>query len=400
MKILVINAGSSSLKYQLIDMQNESVLAKGLVERIGISNSKISYEYFINGEKQKISEQIDFPNYETAFAKVADFLTDPKVGVVKNVQEIKTIGHRVVHGGEKFVSTQEVSAEMLDELRLLIPLAPLHNPANIVGIEAAQKTFPESKNYAVFDTSFHQTLPEKAFRYAIPNEFYEKERIRVYGFHGTSHKFVDASAREYFKNPNLKNISIHLGNGASMAAINQHGQCMDTSLGFGPNEGLMMGTRAGSIDSSVIFYMHSLGYSVDEIKQILDKKSGMIGVSGYSDSRDVTTLYLNNDPKGKLCMDIYAYRIQKFIGSYIAVLNGVDTIIFTAGIGENSEEVRELACKNLECFGIKLDLEKNKKFNHTKEIAEIQAQDSKVKILIIPTNEELQIAREILSLNS
>lgn len=398
MKILVINAGSSSLKYQLIEMDNTSVIAKGIVERIGAQKSTIRYEYFVNGEKQRIDETTDFPDHLVAFKRVASFLTDAKVGVVKNVDEIQHIGHRVVHGGEKFSTTQKVSAQMLDTLRELIPLAPLHNPANITGIEAAMAIFPKAENYAIFDTSFHQTLPAKAYRYAIPNEFYEKNGIRVYGFHGTSHKYVDARTRRYFNNPNMKIITIHLGNGASMAAINEKGESIDTTLGFGPNEGLAMGTRSGSIDSSVIFYLHSLGYSIEKISQILNKESGMLGLTGYSDSRDVTELYEKNDPNGILCMDLYAYRVQKYIGAYMAALNGVDAIVFTAGIGENSSEVRELSCQNLEALGIKIDVQKNIELNRPSDIVEVQAADSRVKIVVVATNEELQIANEIVAL--
>ena len=398
MKILVINAGSSSLKYQLIEMQDESIQAKGLVERIGISGSKINHEYFANGEKVKISEDIDFPNHEVAFQKVAEYLTNTAFGVVKNVDEIKIIGHRVVHGGEKFASTQKVTPEMMQELRELIPLAPLHNPANITGIEAATKAFPNAENFAIFDTSFHQTLPPKAYRYAIPSKFYDQNKIRVYGFHGTSHKYVDARTRAYFNNPKLKNITIHLGNGASMAAINENGQSIDTTLGFGPNEGLAMGTRSGSIDSSVIFYLYDLGYSIDEIRNILNKESGMKGMTGFSDSRDVSALYHEDDLNGILCLEVYTYRIQKFIGAYIVALGGVDTLVFTAGIGENSEDIRKLICQGLECFGIKIDSKKNVELNRPSDIVEIQSEDSQVKIVIVATNEELQIAREILEL--
>lgn len=398
MKILVINAGSSSLKYQLIEMQDESVKAKGLVERIGIQGSKIKHEYFVNGEKKKIEENGNFTDHLVAFQKVAEYLTNQEFGVIKDVSEIRHIGHRVVHGGEKFSTTQRVTPQMIETLKELIPLAPLHNPANIMGIEAAFGTFPDAENFAIFDTSFHQTIPAKAYRYAIPNKFYEQNAVRVYGFHGTSHKYVDARTRKYFDNPKLKNITIHLGNGASMAAVNENGQSIDTTLGFGPNEGLVMGTRSGSIDSSVIFYLYDLGYTIDQIRDILNKESGMLGMTGFSDSRDVSELYYKKDPKGVLCMDVYSYRIQKFIGAYIAALGGVDTLVFTAGIGENSEDVRELVCNNLECFGIKLDKEKNIKLNRPSDIVEIQADDSKVKIVVVATNEELQIAHEIMQL--
>lgn len=406
MKILVINAGSSSLKYQLIDAEKETAIAKGLVERIGQEMSVVKYEYFTNGEKQKVTQELPIPSQQEAFQKVAELLTDPQIGVIKDVSEIKHIGHRVVHGGEKFTSTQKISAEMMQELRDLIPLAPLHNPGNIIAIEAAEKIFTKAENYAIFDTAFHQTLPEMAYRYAIPNQLYTEDAVRVYGFHGTSHKYVDSEIRKYFSAKNLKNIVIHLGNGASITAIDQNGKSIDTSMGFGPNEGLVMGTRSGDIDSSVIFYLlekYLEGGSVSEkniskIKNILNKESGMLGITGFSDSRDVTELYLKNDANAVLCMEMYAYRIKKYIGSYIAALNGVDIIAFTAGIGENSAEVRELVCQNLECFGIKLDSKKNVDLNHASKIEEIQDANSKVKILIVPTNEELQIAREVVEL--
>lgn len=398
MKILVINAGSSSLKYQLIDMTNESVVAKGLVERIGISGSQISYEYYTKGEKTKLSEEFECPDHEVAFKKVSDFLTDSKVGVIANTSEISVIGHRVVHGGEKFASTQKITPELMNILKELTPLAPLHNPANITGINAASKIFPKAQNYAIFDTAFHQTMPAKAFRYAVPNELYEKFGVRVYGFHGTSHKYVDHRVRQYFKNPSMKNIVLHLGNGASMAAVNEKGQSIDTSMGFGPNTGIAMGTRCGDIDSAVVFFLNKQGYSVQEIDDIFNKKSGMQGLTGFSDSRDVTALYHKKDPKGMLCMDLYAYRIQKYIGAYAVALRGLDSIIFTAGVGENSVEIRELICKDMEFLGIKLDPKKNVELNHPSDVVELQASDSKVKILAVATNEELQIAREILEL--
>lgn len=398
MKILVINGGSSSFKYQLLEMDNESVLAKGLAERIGQAQSKITHEYWENGVKQKVSKEIHFPNHEAAFKEMANYLTDEKIGVIKNTNEIKYIGHRVVHGGEKFSTSQKITPEMMEELRALIPLAPLHNPANIAGIEAAEKTFSNAENFAIFDTSFHQTLPEKAFRYAIPNHFYTEDQVRVYGFHGISHKYVDGRTRRYFNNPHLKNITIHLGNGASMAAVNEQGHSIDTSMGFGPNEGLMMGTRSGDIDSAAIFYLADKGHSLSEINNILNKESGMKGISGSSDARDVEALFDKNDTNGILCFDMYAYRIQKYIGAYAAALNGVDTLIFTAGIGENSPLVRSLVCKNLEFFGIKIDETKNEELSRPDDIVEIQTADSKVKIVIVATNEELQIARDILAL--
>lgn len=398
MNILVINAGSSSLKYQLIDMQNESVLAKGLVERIAINGGFIRYEYVSGGETHKFTQEMDFPDHQVAFQRVAELLTDPKIGVIANTDDIKVIGHRVVHGGEKFKSTQRVTPEMMKQLQELIPLAPLHNPANIIGIEAAEKIFTKAENFAIFDTSFHYSLPPKAYRYAIPNKFYTDYGIRVYGFHGTSHKYVDERTRKYFQKPDMKNITIHLGNGASMAAVNQQGLCVDTSLGFGPNEGLMMGTRSGSIDSAIIFFLKDKGFCTKDIYHMVNKDSGMKGIAGSSDARDVQALYEADDPNGKLCMEMYTYRIQKFIGAYMAALNGCDALIFTAGIGENSALVRSLVCNGLDFLGVKIDETKNKELSHPKDIVEIQAPDSKVKIVIVATNEELQIAREILPL--
>lgn len=402
MKVLVINAGSSSLKFQFIDMATELPLAKGLVERIGQQGTFIKYEYNSQGETIKISEEIQAPNQEVAFEKVAEFLTHSQHGVIKDVMEVTHIGHRVVHGGEKFTTTQLVSPELLDELTELIPLAPLHNPGNIVGIEAAMKTFKQAKNYAIFDTAFHTTLPAKAYRYAIPNSYYEEHAIRVYGFHGTSHKFVDKVVRDYTKKPTSKNIIIHLGNGASITAVNEKGESIDTSMGFGPNEGLVMGTRSGAIDSSVVFFLLEQEPYTQEglkkVKNILNKESGMLGITGFSDSRDVTELYLKKDANAILCFETYAYRIQKYIGAYAAALNGIDSIAFTAGIGENSAEMREMVCEGLDFFGIKIDKKLNEEKNHAKVPTEIQASDSKVKIFIIPTNEELQIAREVAEL--
>jgi len=287
----------------------------------------------------------------------------------------------------------------MEELRKGIPLAPLHNPANIIGIEAAMKTFPkETENFVVFDTAFHQTMPERAYRYAIPNHYYTEDRIRVYGFHGISHKYVDARTRRHFNNPHMKNITLHLGNGASMAAVNEEGHCIDTSMGFGPGDGLIMGTRAGNIDSTVVFFLGEKGLSTQEISKILNSESGMKGLIGSPDARDLETLVNQNDPKGNLCLDMYAYRVKKFIGAYMIALGGVDSLIFTAGIGENSAMIRKAVCEGLETFGIKIDPDKNKQLNHPSDIVEIQASDSKVKIVIVATNEELQIARDVLSL--
>ena len=398
MKILIINGGSSSFKYQLIEMDTESVLAKGLAERIGLEPSKITHEYWENGEKHKISKEIHFPNHEAAFKVIAEYLTDSEIGVIKSTKEVKYIGHRVVHGG-KFTAPERVTPEVIEELRKVIPLAPLHNPASIIGIEAAQKIFTEgTENFVIFDTAFHQTMPEKAFRYAIPNHYYTEDKIRVYGFHGISHKYVDARTRRHFNEPHMKNITLHLGNGASMAAVNEDGHCIDTSMGFGPGDGLIMGTRAGNIDSTVIFFLGEKGHSTQEISKIVNSESGMKGLIGSPDARDLEKLVNENDANGKLCLDMYAYRIKKFIGAYMVALGEVDSLIFTAGVGENSPMIRKAICEGLEHFGIKIDPLKNEQLNHPSDIVEIQANDSKVKIVIVATNEEIQIARDILSL--
>ena len=397
MKVLVINGGSSSFKYQLIEMDTETVLAKGLAERIGLEQGKISHEYWENGQKNKVSKEMHFDNHEVAFKEMAAYLTDEKIGVIQSISEVKYIGHRVVHGG-KFTAPERVTPQVMEELRKVIPLAPLHNPASII-IEAAQKIFPkETENFVVFDTAFHQTMPEKAFRYAIPNHFYTEDKIRRYGFHGISHKYVDERTRRHFNNPHLKNITLHLGNGASMAAVDAQGHCIDTSMGFGPNEGLLMGSRCGDIDSAVVFFLGKKGLSNDEIAKIFNHESGMKGITGSSDARDVEALAEKGDPNGILCLDMYAYRVKKYIGAYAAALNGVDTLIFTAGLGENAAIIRELACEGLEYLGVKIDKEKNKALNHPSDIVEIQAADSKVKIVIVATNEEIQIARDVLSL--
>ena len=304
-----------------------------------------------------------------------------------------------MHGGEKLVQPTVIDDAVVEEITRIIPLSPLHNPGHLEGIRVARKLFNKATHVAVFDTAFHQTMPPKAFRYAIPNEYYEKYGIRSYGFHGTSHKFVDAEARKYLNNPHIKNITIHLGNGASMAAVNQNGQCIDTSMGLTPLDGLIMGTRCGQIDASVAFFLgQELGLSFEEVKTIFNKKSGMLGLTGYSDARDVAAKYHAGDANAQLCYEMYGYRIQKFIGAYTAALNGLDSIVFTAGLGENDALTRSFACRNMDFFGIKLDEKKNEELNHPKAPVEIQAADSRVKILIIPTNEELQIVNEIVGL--
>ncbi|EKY07479.1 acetate kinase [Capnocytophaga sp. oral taxon 332 str. F0381] len=399
MEILIINSGSSSLKYQLIDSKTGESKAKGIVDRIGIEGSLIKYVAVKDGKEVERKKEVPIPTHEVGMNLVTEFLTDPEVGVIHNPEEIKGVGHRVVHGGEKLVQPTVIDDAVVEEITRIIPLSPLHNPGHLEGIRVARKLFNKAIHVAVFDTAFHQTMPPKAFRYAIPNEYYEKYGIRSYGFHGTSHKFVDAEARKYLNNPHIKNITIHLGNGASMAAVNQNGQCIDTSMGLTPLDGLIMGTRCGQIDASVAFFLgQELGLSFEEVKTIFNKKSGMLGLTGYSDARDVAAKYHAGDANAQLCYEMYGYRIQKFIGAYTAALNGLDSIVFTAGLGENDALTRSFACRNMDFFGIKLDEKKNEELNHPKAPVEIQAADSRVKILIIPTNEELQIVNEIVGL--
>ena len=397
MKVLVINGGSSSFKYQLIEMDTETVLAKGLAERIGLEQGKISHEYWENGQKNKVSKEMHFDNHEVAFKEMAAYLTDEKIGVIQSISEIKYIGHRVVHGG-KFTAPERVTPQVMEELRKMIPLAPLHNPASIIGIEAAQKIFPkETENFLVFDTAFHQTMPEKAFRYAIPNHFYTEDKIRRYGFHGISHKYVDERTRRHFNNPHLKNITLHLGNGASMAAVDAEGHCIDTSMGFTPLSGLVMGTRTGDIDPATIPYIaQKTGLSLEEIVRIFNFESGLKGVSGLSsDLRDVESVRDTN-PHAAEAIDVYINRIKEYVGAYAAALNGVDAIVFTAGVGENATWVREEVLEGLTFLGVQVDKERN---NVRGKVAEISTADSKVKAFVIPTDEEVMIARDTYNLS-
>ena len=395
MYILVINAGSSSLKYQLFNIESKAVLAKGLAERIGIDGGRIRHQFDKNGEAgERVVEQ-HLPTHTEAFEIISALLTDPQIGVISRPEDIVAVGHRIVHGGEEFVATQEITREVKEAIEALIPLAPLHNPPNLIGVEAAEKNFPSARQVAVFDTSFHHTIPEHAFRYAIPEKFYTEDGIRVYGFHGTSHKYVYSEAKKYLNHSRLKAITIHLGNGSSMTAIDENGHSIDTTLGFGPLCGLIMGTRSGDIDPAVIFHMaEQMNMPVQQIKNILYKDSGMLGLAGSSDARDVKAKYDAGDKNARLCYEMYGYRIRKYIGAYMAALNGVDALIFTAGLGENDTLTRSYACKNLDALGIVLDEEANESRNHPRLTVEIQAAESRVKILVIPTNEELEIARE------
>ena len=391
MKILVINSGSSSVKYQLLDMENEEVLCKGIAERIGLHGSRIVHRK--GGEKHIIEREL--PNHEVALQGVLEILTDEKLGVIKNLSEISAVGHRVVHGGEKFSGSVLIDDEVMKALEENIDLAPLHNPPNIMGIRAVQKLLPGVPNVAVFDTAFHQTMPKKAYLYAIPIELYEEHRIRRYGFHGTSHRYVSKRAAEILGKPyeSLKIITAHLGNGASIAAV-MYGKSVDTSMGFTPLEGLVMGTRSGDIDPAIVIHLQKkLGMSADEVYEMLNKKSGVLGLfKKSSDMRDIEDAALAGDELARLVLDIYEYRIAKYIGAYAAAMNGVDVIVFTAGVGENSPIIREEICENyLGFLGVKIDKEKND-FKGEERI--ISTPDSKVTVMVVPTNEELMIARD------
>ena len=394
MNILVINCGSSSLKYQLINSDTEAVLAKGLCERIGIDGA-LTYQP-AGGEKEVT--EIPMPTHSEAISAVIAALTDEKKGVVKSLSEIGAVGHRVVHGGEKFTSSCLINDETMAAIEECNDLAPLHNPANLIGIRACQKLMPGVPNVAVFDTAFHQTMPEVAYIYGIPYEYYEKNKVRRYGFHGTSHSYVSKRAAEMLgkKVEDLKIIVCHLGNGASICAVD-HGKSVDTSMGLTPLEGLVMGTRSGDIDPAIIdFVGKKEGLDLDGMNNILNKKSGMLGISGVSsDGRDLGAAAAAGNERAKLALDVFDYDVIKYIGSYAAVMNGVDAICFTAGIGENNIEMRANVCSHLGYLGAKLDPEKN---NVRGEERIISTDDSKVKILLVPTNEELAIARETLAL--
>lgn len=390
--ILVINSGSSSLKFQLIQMPSEEVLASGLVERIGQGMGKLKYE------SSHFSENIETEIKDHSFAlrSITDILLDREKGVIRETSDIFAIGHRVVHGGDKFSETIIIDSRVKSTIKDLFSLAPLHNPPNLKGIEVAEEVFPNAPQVAVFDTAFHRTIPPQANRYAIPNSFFEEEKIQVYGFHGTSHKYVTEKAVELLKIKDSKIVSIHLGNGCSITAV-KNGKSIDHSLGFGPVNGLIMGTRSGDIDQSVIFYLiEQRGYTAKQVSELLHHKSGMLGLTGFSDLRDIEAEAQKGNLQCQLALEMNAYRIKKYIGAYAAIMNGLDAIVFTAGIGENSEFIRSLVCDEMEYMGINIDEEENKK--RSKQIRVISTENSQVKIFIIPTNEELEIAKQTYSL--
>jgi len=390
MNIFVLNCGSSSLKYKLYAMENEQVLAEGRVERIGQENAIITHQ---SQGKEKVSKTMPILEHTVAIRECLNLLTDPQQGVIKNVSEIDAVGHRVVHGGESFSDSVLIDDRTKEILDSLAELAPLHNPANVMGIRAAEKIMPKTPQVAVFDTAFHSTMPSHAYLYAIPYTIYQRHKVRRYGFHGTSHKYVSQRAAELMGRDiaDLKIISCHLGNGASIAAI-AGGKSVDTSMGFTPLEGLMMGTRSGDIDPGAIFYiMRKEGLTLHEIDSMLNKHSGLFGIAGVSDMRDIEKGIEEDDKLCKLAFDIYEYRIRKYIGSYIAAMNGVDAIVFTAGIGENTPALRSQLVANLPYLGISINEENNRKRG---EDIEISTPDSKVKVFVIPTDEELVIARD------
>lgn len=392
MNLLILNSGSSSIKYQLIEMPSENVICSGIVERIGSKNAILKYK------TETISEETLEPidNHNQGLNRIAELLLDTTNGVIKQTDEIDIIAHRVVHGGTEFSKTTLINHKVKEKIKELYALAPLHNPHNLEGIVLAEAIFPLAKQVAVFDTAFHQTLPVKAKKYAIPNEFFKEEHIQVYGFHGTSHKYVSEKAMAYVQKKQSKIITIHLGNGCSITAT-ENGKSVDHSLGFSPSNGLIMGSRSGDIDHSIIFYLvNTLGYSLDEVDELLLKKSGMIGLTGYSDLRDIQAEAEKGNKDCLLALEMNAYRIKKYIGAYVAVMNGLDAVVFTAGIGENSSILRQLICDDMEYLGIALDTSKNEL--HSSSEREINKTSSKIKVLVIPTNEELEIAKQAFQL--
>ena len=395
MEVLVINCGSSSLKFQLIDSEKEHVLAKGLCERIGIDKSSITYQ---SDKCEKMTKEVDMPTHNEAINAVISALTDENTGVINDMSEVKAVGHRVVHGGEYFSSSAIVDENVLEKIEECNYLAPLHNPANVIGIKACMKIMKDTPNVVVFDTAFHQTMPEEAYLYGIPREYYEKHKIRRYGFHGTSHSYVSKRVAQIMNKPveELKTIVCHLGNGASICAVDG-GKSVDTSMGLTPLAGVMMGTRSGDIDPGILEVLAKMeNKDVSEITNILNKKSGVAGLSQVSsDFRDITKAIEEGNAVAKSALDAYIRTVVRFVGAYVAIMNGVDTIVFTAGVGENNSAVRAGVVKHLKYLGVELDEEANKIRGEEKLIS---TADSKVKVYVVPTNEELAIARETVEL--
>ena len=392
MNILVINAGSSSIKFQVLQMPSEQVICNGILERIGSIDAVLTYKT----PSSEITETGTITTHKDGFHKIVNLLLHKDKGVIERIEDINAVGHRVVHGGKLFSNTTIITAEVKSKIKEFSSLAPLHNPNNLEGILIAEELFPSAKQIAVFDTAFYKSLPEKTKKYAIPNKFYKEDNIQVYGFHGTSHKYVSEKAIEYLGLKESKIISIHLGNGCSMTAV-RNGKSVDHSLGFAPSNGLIMGSRSGDIDHAIIFYLiNHLGYDLQEIQRILNKESGMLGLTGYTDLRDVQQAAENGNKDCILALEMNAYRIKKYIGAYVAAMNGLDAVVFTAGIGENSSVLRKKVCTEMQYFGMDLDNVKNEQ--RSNGIREINTAVSKVKILVIPTNEELEIAKQTFKL--
>ena len=397
MKILVINAGSSSIKYQLMDIENVhrcDLLASGLVEKIAEPLGRIIHKTFPAGGERKHVEEIHLPSHREGMSRVVALLSDPELGVVRDASEIHGVGHRVLSCGEVYSDTVRVTPKVKQTIRDFFPLGPLHNPPNLMGIEIAEEFFPSAPQVAVFDTAFHQTMPPKAFLYAVPYEWYSKYRLRKYGFHGTSHKFIAQETAEFLGKPldqtNL--ISLHLGNGCSMAAI-RGGKCVDTTMGVTPLEGLVMGTRSGDVDPAAIPYvMEQTGMDAAQVVNALNKQSGLKGLCGVNDMREVVEAAAAGNARAEIALDVFAYRIQKYIGAYMAVVPNLDAVVFTAGIGQNSAPVRDRICRGLDHLGICLDPGKNAA--RSDDPRELQRENASLKILVLPTNEELQIALE------
>ena len=395
MKILVLNCGSSSIKYALYNMDDNSVMTSGGAERVGLDGAFVKVK-LANGEKKQIMH--DIPEHTEGVKFIFSLLTDPEIGVIKSLSEIDAVGHRMVHGGEKFSQSVLITPEVIKAFEEVSDLAPLHNPANMKGVNAVSELMPGLPQVGVFDTAFHQTMPPKAYMYAIPYELYEKYGIRRYGFHGTSHRYVSARALEYLgmKAEGTKVITAHIGNGGSLAAV-VDGKCIDTTMGLTPLEGVMMGTRSGDIDGGAITFIEKkLGLDADGVSNLLNKKSGVYGLCGLTDMRDVAAAAAAGDKKAEVAQDSYFYRVKKYVGAYAAAMGGCDVLVFTAGVGENQSAIREVVCQDMEFMGIKLDVEKNNQIHGEEAI--ISTPDSKVKVVVIPTDEELMIASDTMAL--
>jgi acetate kinase len=398
MKTLVINTGSSSIKYQLLDMPDGRILCSGLLERIGEAKGRIIHKTGEEKNEKKYTFDEIIPDHQTGMNRLAKLISDPEIGVLSNVNEVKLVGHRIVHGGDRFHSITRIDDKVKDAIVELSNLAPLHNPANLIGINTAEHVFPDAEQVGVFDTAFHQSIPETAFRYALPERFYKVNGIRAYGFHGTSHRYVSRIAAQFLnKKPEETSlITLHLGNGASVCAV-KNGKSIDTSLGMSTITGLIMGTRVGDIDPGVIIYMQEmLGLGYKEVKKILTSESGLLGLSGDNDLRSLSKRYEEGDPQAILALSIYSYRIKKYIGAYLAAIGKIDALVFTAGVGENSALIRALSTQDLEHIGIALDPSKNEEKSSVQR--DISSKGASIKTLVIPTNEEYEIARQAYAL--